>query len=231
MCRRRASSRGARCRRRSPRSASRGKTSRSIETERPGGTRSSTSGSSTYRPALIRSVSISSGRGFSRNVSTRPSAAVRTSPYRLGSATGVSRIVAFAPVERWNATSSPRSASRSESPLSAKKLPSSSRPAKPIAPPVPSGSSSTAYSSDRPSWCGRRSAASIWSGRYPHEMTALLDAVPREMLERVGEERPVDDRQHVLARAIGERSQPRALATDQDHRGKRHATGGRCLRR
>ena len=53
----------------------------------------------------------------------------------------------------------------------------------------------------------------------------MLDAVPREMLERVGEERPVDDRQHVLARAIGERSEPRALATDQDHRGETHMTG------
>ena len=172
----------------------------------------------------MRSVSISSGRGFSRKVSTRPSAAVRTSPYRLGSATGVSRIVAFAPVERWNATISPRSASRSESPFSAKKLPSSSRPAKPIAPPVPSGSSSTAYSSAMPS-CSSPNAGLDLIGQVAARDDRALDAVPGEVLERVREERPVDEREHVLARPVGERSEPRALAAHEDDRGKAHTTG------
>ena len=56
-------------------------------------------------------------------------------------------------------------------------------------------------------------------------MIALLDAVPREVLERVREERPVDERQHVLARAVGERSEPRALPSDEDDRRKAHTTG------
>ena len=56
-------------------------------------------------------------------------------------------------------------------------------------------------------------------------MIAALDAVPREVLERVGEQRPVDEREHVLARPVGERSEPRPLAADEDDRGKAHTTG------
>ncbi len=52
-----------------------------------------------------------------------------------------------------------------------------------------------------------------------------LDAVPREVLERVREERPVDERQHVLPGPVGERSKPRALSTHEDDRGQGHATG------
>ena len=56
-------------------------------------------------------------------------------------------------------------------------------------------------------------------------MIAALDAVPGEVLERVREQRPVDEREHVLARPIGERSEPRALPADEDDRGERHTTG------
>ena len=49
-----------------------------------------------------------------------------------------------------------------------------------------------------------------------------LDAMPGEVLERVGEQRPVDDREHVLAGAVGERPQPRSLTADEDDRGKAH---------
>ena len=41
--------------------------------------------------------------------------------------------------------------------------------------------------------------------------------------KRVREERPVDEREHVLARAVGERSEPRALPADEDDRGKAHS--------
>ncbi len=51
-----------------------------------------------------------------------------------------------------------------------------------------------------------------------------LDAVPREVLERVGEERPVDEREHVLARPVGERPEPRALPSHEDDRRKAHPT-------
>ena len=52
-----------------------------------------------------------------------------------------------------------------------------------------------------------------------------LDAVSREVLEGVREQRPVDEREHVLARPVGERSEPRPLAAHEDHRGKAHTTG------
>ena len=52
-----------------------------------------------------------------------------------------------------------------------------------------------------------------------------VDTVPREMLERIREKRTVDERQHVLARAVGERSKPRALPAHEDDRGKCHETG------
>ena len=61
--------------------------------------------------------------------------------------------------------------------------------------------------------------------QVPARDDGMLDAVPSEMLERIGEERPVDERQHVLARAIGERSEPRALPSDEDDRRKAHTTG------
>ena len=59
-------------------------------------------------------------------------------------------------------------------------------------------------------------------GEVPARDDRALDAVPGEVLEGVREQRPVDEREHVLARAIGERSEPRALAADQDHRREAH---------
>ena len=49
------------------------------------------------------------------------------------------------------------------------------------------------------------------------------NAVLPQVLEGVGEERPVDERQHVLARRLGERAQARPLPPDEDHRRKSHA--------
>ena len=51
---------------------SRGNVSRSIDTLRPGSIRSSTDGSSTYVPALIRFDSVSPGAGFSTKRRTTP---------------------------------------------------------------------------------------------------------------------------------------------------------------
>ena len=61
--------------------------------------------------------------------------------------------------------------------------------------------------------------------QVPARDDRALDTVPREVLERVREERPVDEREHVLARPVGQRSEPRALAADQDHRGKTSCDG------
>jgi hypothetical protein len=46
--------------------------------------------------------------------------------------------------------------------------------------------------------------------------------VTREMLEGVREERAVDERQHVLAHPVGERSEPRALPAHEDDRREAH---------
>ena len=58
-----------------------------------------------------------------------------------------------------------------------------------------------------------------------------LDAVPREVLERVREQRPVDEREHVLPRPVGQRPQPRPLPADEDDRRKasRHVWLGRPM--
>ena len=54
---------------------------------------------------------------------------------------------------------------------------------------------------------------------------SALDAVSREVLECVREQRPVDEREHVLPRPVGKRSEPRPLASNEDHRWKAHTTG------
>ena len=45
------------------------------------------------------------------------------------------------------------------------------------------------------------------------------DAVTAQVLEGVGEQRPVDEREHVLASSLGEGPQTRALPSDEDDRG------------
>ena len=59
-----------------------------------------------------------------------------------------------------------------------------------------------------------------------------VDAVAGKMLEGVREERPVDERQHGLRRARGQRTQARALAPDEDDRREADAelTRARCGR-
>ncbi len=51
---------------------------------------------------------------------------------------------------------------------------------------------------------------------------SATDAVAAEMLEGKGEERTVDERQHVLADAIGQRAEARPLPSDQNDRGQAH---------
>ena len=51
------------------------------------------------------------------------------------------------------------------------------------------------------------------------------DAEAAQMLERVGELRPVDERQHVLPRPVGERPQAGAEAADEDDGRQAHAEG------
>ena len=48
------------------------------------------------------------------------------------------------------------------------------------------------------------------------------------MLERVRELRPVDERQHVLSRPVGQRAQPRAEAANEDHRRQGHVLDQTC---
>ena len=97
-------------------------------------------------PALIQWVGAVPGSGFSMKASTRPSAASGTTPYRDGSSTSVRAMVAAPPVERWKAHSSATSRSVRTSPLRARNVLSipAWRAAKAIAPPVSSGSGSTA---------------------------------------------------------------------------------------
>ena len=49
-----------------------------------------------------------------------------------------------------------------------------------------------------------------------------LDAVTGEVLERVREKRPVDEREHVLPRPVSERPQARSLTADEDDRREAH---------
>ncbi len=105
----------------------------------------------TYAPALIWSVTISSGVwGFSRKARTRPVSSVGTSPYALGSVTFVRCRETSAPVVSWVRTSAPMSRPVRMSPLKIRtgsSGPECSRDATlRIAPPVPSGSSSVTYS-------------------------------------------------------------------------------------
>ena len=58
--------------------------------------------------------------------------------------------------------------------------------------------------------------ASIASARKPVEKIAALHAVAREVVEDVGDEGSLDDRRHGLGHAGGDRTQPRALAADED---------------
>ena len=62
-------------------------------------------------------------------------------------------------------------------------------------------------------------------GEVPARDDRLLDAVPREVLERVGEQGAVDEREHVLADPVGEGSQPRALPAHEDDGRQAHGTG------
>ena len=103
--------------------------------------------SMTYVPALAKRLVVSPGCGFSTNRSTRPSASVSTMPNCDGSSTGVSEIVAFAPLRRWNATKSATFRSVMTSPLATMNVPEipAARAANPIAPAVSSGVDSTAY--------------------------------------------------------------------------------------
>lgn len=139
-----------------PDSSRPGNVSRSTDTGRPVGMESMTERRKTYAPALIWSVTISSGVcGFSRNAVTRPSSSVGTRPNALGSSTRVRCSETSAPDDAWVATSAPMSRPVRMSPLkmsTGSSGPESSREATlRMAPPVPSGSCSVTYSSRRPS--------------------------------------------------------------------------------
>ena len=56
------------------------------------------------------------------------------------------------------------------------------------------------------------------------------DAVAAQMLEGVGELRPVDERQHVLSRPVGERAQPRAEPPTRITAGRLTPPRARCPR-
>lgn len=123
----------------------------------------------TYAPALIWSVTISSGVcGFSRKAVTRPVESVGTRPKARGSSTRVRWSETSAPEEEWVATRAWMSRPVRMSPLKMRtgsSGPECSREATlRIAPPVPRGSSSVTYSRLRPSAepspkCGSKTSA------------------------------------------------------------------------
>ena len=82
-----------------------------------------------------------------------------------------------------------------------------------MAPPVPSGSGSTTYSSCRPPKSGRgsRRACSRRRARSARRRRA-------QVLDLMLEERPVGDRQHRLGRRVRQGAKARALAAHQDDR-------------
>lgn len=133
-----------------------GKVSRSTETGRSAGMVSMTDRRKMYAPALIWSVTISSGVcGFSRNAVTLPVSSVGTRPKARGSSTRV----------RWSETSAPDLAcevtsARMSRPVRMSPLKMRTGSSGPetrrdatlrMAPPVPSGSRSVTYSIWRPS--------------------------------------------------------------------------------
>ena len=109
-----------------------------------GRTWSSTDGSSTYTPALIRSVTqaSSSGPGFSRKAVTRSSSSTGTRPKALGSGTRTRARVAAAWRSLCSATSRWKSMSTRTTPLRTRKVPSSRWARRLTAPEVPIGVSS-----------------------------------------------------------------------------------------
>ena len=102
-------------------------------------------------PVLIVSENTWPQLGFSRKRSIRPSSSVTTIPNSSGLSTALSPIVTAAPFSRWNSTSFVRSTSQSASPEMTRKVSSSRSEASRTEPAVPSGSSSTEYSIERPS--------------------------------------------------------------------------------
>ena len=105
--------------------------------------------------------------------------------------------------------------------MSAKKLPSSSRPAKPIAPPGAERLVLDGVLERHPVVLRAEPGLDLIREIAGRDDPAL-DAVSREVLERVREQRAVDEREHVLARPVGKRSEPRPLAADEDDRRKAH---------
>ena len=60
-------------------------------------------------------------------------------------------------------------------------------------------------------------------GRHvPARDDGAAHAVTAQVLEGVGEQRAVDQRQHVLADRLGQRSQARPLSAHEDHGGQAH---------
>src|SRR4051812_15847874 len=153
-----------------PLPTSRGQTSRSMETLRSDGTRSSTRRSRTYAPALMRFVSIESAVGFSTNSLTEPSSFVRTRPYAVGSATGTSASVPTAPVCSCRAICAVRSMSVRTSPLSMRKRSSSRSSAYFRAPAVPRGSGSSTKRRRRPNCEPSPRTLRTLVARKPHDM-------------------------------------------------------------
>src|SRR5581483_5378325 len=102
-------------------------------------------------PVLIVSEKTWPQEGFSRNRSIRPSSSVTTMPNSSGFSTDLRPIVTAAPFSRWNSRSFVRSMSHSASPEITTNVSSSRSEARRTEPAVPSGDSSTEYSTLRPS--------------------------------------------------------------------------------
>src|SRR3954447_140128 len=154
----------------SPSPTRRGHTSRSIETLRSGGMRSSTRRSRTYAPALMRLVSIESAVGFSTNSRMECSSFVRTSPYAVGSSTGTSASVPTAPASTCRAICAVRSMSVRTSPLSMRKRSSSRSSAYLSAPAVPRGSGSSMKRRRTPNCEPSPRTLRTLVARKPHDM-------------------------------------------------------------
>ena len=169
-------------------------------------------------PALIQFVGATPFGGFSTNATTSPSARVGTTPNADGSSTWVRWIVASAPRSSWKATSASRSRVVSTSPLQTTMRSSIPRAAKRMAPAVPER-----MVLDR---VAQLQVAEATVGEVRLERVRevaerehhLVDAMLGEPRELPLEERLIGDREERLRRRVGERSQPGALAADEDDR-------------
>ena len=169
-------------------------------------------------PAEMLRVSICSGAGFSTKPVTSPSSSVRTSPYALGSSTGVSASVPRAPRASCRAICAvdvevgEDVAVEHQEALVEQVLGELQRPARAerlglldVAQPHAVRAAVAEHVAD---------AAGEEAAGHDH----VVHAVAAQPLEHEGDERAVDERHDRLRDRRGQRPQPRPLAAGEDQR-------------